>query len=307
MNIIFFTKRHGKAVRIDLTQPTGLLLTGALLTALCAGLLYGGYRLGAAGIGAGDGTASGWQKQLHQQQAELERAKRTAQANLNALAMRLGQIQAHVIRLDALGRRLAQMANLNKREFNFDQPPGEGGVENPSDLQQQNVPNFLQELDQLSRQVKLQEQMLGVLETALLNKRLRQQIVPAGRPVKDSWISSGYGYRIDPFTGLRAFHPGIDFAAPFGAPVHAVAAGVVVWSGPMDGFGNAVEINNGNGYSTLYGHNSKTLVKVGQIVRKGQLIARVGSTGRSTGPHVHFEVMYHGKPINPRRFVMATR
>ena len=307
MNIIFFTKRHGRAVRIDLTQPAGLLLMGALLTALCASLLYGGYWLGATGIGPGDGTAGVWRKQLHQQQAELERAKRTAQANLNALAMRLGQIQAHVIRLDALGRRLAQMANLNKREFNFDQPPGEGGAENPSDLQQQSVPNFLQEMDQLSSQIKLQEQMLGALETALLNKRLRQQIVPTGRPVKDSWISSGYGYRIDPFTGLRAFHPGIDFAAPFGSHVHAVAAGVVVWSGPMGGFGNAVEINNGNGYSTLYGHNSKTVVKVGQIVRKGQLIALVGSTGRSTGPHVHFEVMYHGKPINPGRFVMATR
>ncbi|HET7676060.1 MAG TPA: M23 family metallopeptidase [Gammaproteobacteria bacterium] len=136
-----------------------------------------------------------------------------------------------------------------------------------------------------------------------MHRNLHQEMQPSGRPVKGGWISSYFGRRVDPITGRMGFHPGIDFAGKLGSPVHAVAAGVVTWAGPWFGYGNLVEIDDGSGYATRYGHNEKILVKVGQTVAKGQVISLMGSTGHSTGPHVHLEVLYHGREINPLKFV----
>jgi murein DD-endopeptidase MepM/ murein hydrolase activator NlpD len=175
----------------------------------------------------------------------------------------------------------------------------------PGSAQHTGVPDFLASLDQLSAQVKDREQQLAVLENLLMSRNVQQAAEPAGAPVAGGYVSSVFGMRIDPFTGELAMHSGMDFAGSEGEAVEAVAAGVVTWAGPRAGYGNLVEIDHGNGYATRYGHNETILVQVGDVVKKGAHIALMGSTGRSTGPHVHFEVLYNGTPINPARFVKA--
>ena len=159
----------------------------------------------------------------------------------------------------------------------------------------------------LSAQLEDRNKQLHVLETMMMNRNLQAEVMPAGRPVTRGWLSSYFGMRTDPFTGRLAFHSGIDFAGRLNSDIIAVAAGVVTFAGPRNGYGNLVEINHGNGYSTRYGHSRKLLVKVGDTVKKGQVIAMMGSTGRSTGPHVHFEVLKNGHTIDPKRFIQASR
>jgi murein DD-endopeptidase MepM/ murein hydrolase activator NlpD len=211
-------------------------------------------------------------------------------------------MNAHVIRLDALGRRLTEMANLDKGEFNFDSPPALGG---PEGLVEGAVAStdLTAMLDDLTRQIKDRERQLSVLESMISTRNLSRQIVPGGRPVTQGWISSYFGHRADPFTGRKAFHRGVDFAGPAGAQVVAVASGVVTYTKERFGYGKTVEINHGNGYVTRYAHNQKVLVGIGETVKKGQPIALIGSTGRSTGPHLHFEVLKQGRAVDPMSFV----
>jgi Membrane proteins related to metalloendopeptidases len=158
-------------------------------------------------------------------------------------------------------------------------------------------------LDDLTRQIKDRERQLSVLESMISTRNLSHQIVPGGRPVTQGWISSYFGHRADPFTGRKAFHRGVDFAGPAGAQVVAVASGVVTYTKERFGYGKTVEINHGNGYVTRYAHNQRVLVNVGDTVKKGQPIALIGSTGRSTGPHLHFEVLKQGRAVDPMSFV----
>jgi murein DD-endopeptidase MepM/ murein hydrolase activator NlpD len=248
-----------------------------------------------------------WKQTISEQQAALEETKRNAQAHIDALSQRLGQLQAHVLRIDALGQRLTKMAKLDKGEFNFDQPPPQGGPENASELQSADTQQVTQTIDDLSRQLQDREDQLSVLETMMLHSNLRAQVSPAGRPIKGGWLSSYFGYRNDPFTGKREHHNGVDFAGKLGSDIIAVAAGVVTWSGDRYGYGNMVEIDHGNGYVTRYAHNQKNLVKVGDKIAKGQLIAKMGSSGRSTGPHVHFEVLRNGRVVDPLKHMQASR
>jgi len=169
------------------------------------------------------------------------------------------------------------------------------------------VPDFLKALEDLSSQLEDRSQQLAVLEDMMMNRKLDEEVVPAGRPITRGWLSSYFGMRTDPFTGRRAHHAGIDFAGKLGSDVVAVAAGVVTYAGKRSGYGNLVEINHGKGYATRYGHTREILVEVGQTVKKGQLIAKMGSTGRSTGPHVHFEVLYNGRAVNPIKYIHASR
>jgi len=238
----------------------------------------------------------------------VEAVAQDARSAVDALTLRLGDLQARIIRLDALGKRLVENGKLDKREFNFEQPPAVGGPEDMSALESMDLPDFIAVLEQLTRHVDSREQELAVLDTLLFDKTLRESTMPNGRPLQSAgYISSNFGKRTDPFHGRVAFHSGVDFAGPEGAKVVSVASGVVTWSGEHFGYGNLVEVDHGNGYVTRYAHNKRNLAKVGDVVKKGQPLALMGSTGRSTGPHVHFELLRNGTAIDPTNYLRAAR
>lgn len=307
MNLILITKRNGRPVTVDLGRPAGLaaLVIGGIAVAAALFTLgigwsywYGGYESRI--------RAEAWQQEFARQRTEIAEVRRAAQEGVDALAARLGQAQAHVLRLDALGQRLTRMANLDEGEFNFDAPPALGGPESDAGGEPVGLDDFVTALDDLNRQLDHREQQLQVLENLLLNRNLQRQVLPAGRPVTGGWLSSRFGMRNDPFTGQRAHHGGLDFAGRAGAPVVAVAAGVVTHSGDRYGYGTMVEINHGNGYVTRYAHNSENLVRVGDPVKKGDRVALMGATGRATAPHVHFEVLYNGRVVDPLKYIRST-
>jgi murein DD-endopeptidase MepM/ murein hydrolase activator NlpD len=229
------------------------------------------------------------------------------EANINALAARLAELQASSTRLDALGERLVQLGNLDPEEFDFSQPPPVGGPEMAIKNSHSSVSDIGDSISHLADVMSSQFTRLDALQLLLLDRNLEQERTPAGWPVKKGWISSGFGERNDPFTGKKAQHEGLDFAGTKGTEVLAVASGAVTWAGPRQGYGNLLEINHGNGYVTRYAHNSKLLVKAGDTVTAGQEIAEMGKTGRASSPHVHFEVLYQGKAVNPYKFVKQGR
>jgi len=248
-------------------------------------------------------------QELNNYKDNLQSTQKTVEENMNALAMRLGEVKSHVIRLDALGQRLIENAKLDKGEFDFENSPAQGGPERKNEItgETMSVPDFLATLDDLSAKMEHSSLQLGVLESMLMNRDLHNEVYPAGRPIKRGWVSSYFGYRTDPFNGRIAHHDGIDLAGKNGSEIIAVASGVVTWAGKRYGYGNLVEINHGNGYVTRYGHNANIDVKVGDTVKKGDTVARMGSTGRSTGPHVHFEVIRNGKVVDPMKYIRASQ
>ena len=252
-------------------------------------------------------VAGAWASEIEQQRVELAKTRTQAQEDAHALARRIAQLQAYVMRLDAAGARMTQIAKIDPGEFNFDKPPPLGGPEVDTGSQPAVLEDVIGSLDRLQKQLGDRERQMRVLEDLLLASKLEREIKPSGWPVAGGYITSGYGSRTDPFTGLRSNHPGIDFAAAEGSEVLAVATGIVAEAGEKNGYGELVEINHGNGYVTRYGHNSRLLVKVGDRVVKGQRIALMGSTGRSTGPHVHFELVLNGNTVNPEQYVQAAR
>lgn len=304
MNVIVFSKRIGRARQIELTRPLALAVTGAVVLTIVGGAFFAGLGLGTRGLLAEPAAqVVQWSQTLESQHAQIVATKQQLQEKLDALASRVGLMNAHVIRLDALGKRLTDMANLNKGEFNFDRVPAQGGPEGLLDGVAARAPDLMNMLDDLMRQIQDRERQLAVLENLIATRNLNRKIVPNGRPVMQGWISSYFGNRADPFDGRTAFHKGVDFAAPEGSEVVAVASGVVTWSRDRFGYGRVVEINHGNGLVTRYAHNQKALVNVGDTVQKGQPIALIGSTGRSTGPHLHFEVLKGGRAVNPMSFI----
>jgi len=308
MNVIFVGRKSGRVKQIDLQHP--VVIAAAVLLVL--GILGSAFSVG-VGLGARHGRSSSidqlgtWSADLLRQEAQIEDVKRVLQEKVNALAMRVGQMNANVIRVNALGKRLTRMANLNDGEFDFGNPPALGGSEAGADGQPAQIPNLTAMVDDLQTQLSSREQQLGVLENLILTRELNKQVYPEGRPVQDGWISSYFGRRADPFTGYSAVHKGLDFAGPEGTKVTSVAAGLVTYAGERSGYGEMVEINHGNGLATRYCHNEKILVKQGDMVRKGQEVALMGSTGRSTGPHLHFEVLRNGTQVDPLRFIGEDR
>ncbi len=306
MNIIVFNRQQGRARQFDLRSPLFVFVSLTVLLVVLGGAFAAGSFLGAHWAEAEPGRQlDRWSTELVRQRQDLESARRLLQQKVDALAMRVGQMNAHVIRLDALGKRITDMAGIKKGEFDFENPPPIGGldVSAANGAQPASVPLLTDMLDRLSSQLSDRERQLGALENLVQTRTLRHEVFPQGRPVQAGFISSFYGTRVDPFTGYTAFHPGVDFAGEAGSEVVAVATGVVTWAGEHLGYGNLVEITHGNGYVTRYGHNSKVLVKAGETVQKGQVLALVGSTGHSTGPHVHFEVLRDGSPIDPMAFI----
>lgn len=226
--------------------------------------------------------------------------------NLNVMAVKLGEMQAQLVRLDALGERLSSAAGIRPGDFRFGEIPGRGGALNsalpPHDL---SLGDLSRQLDFMAQQMETRSDLLGVLDSRMLDARVRQTLTPTVRPVDGSWNASGFGWRIDPITGQVALHEGIDFLAEAGTPIRAAAAGVVVTAEYHPAYGNMVEIGHAGDLLTRYAHTSKMLVKPGQLVKRGETIAEVGSTGRSTGSHLHFEVRHKGIAQNPARFLMA--
>lgn len=240
------------------------------------------------------------QAALAEQDARLESTRREAQRELNALAARLGELQAQANRLNALGDRLTRVAKLGDGEFDFNRPVGVGGAEAARDIATGELLGGMEGVEQDFRRSGSQ---LSVLDALLFDQALERNAMPSRSPVANSYITSGYGHRADPFGGGGQYHRGIDFDARTGDPVMTVADGVVSYSAWRSGYGNVVEVDHGNGFVTRYAHNSRNTVKVGDLVRVGQEIAKAGSTGRSTGAHVHFEVWENGRVHNPRKFL----
>lgn len=249
------------------------------------------------------------EQQVAGQDAQVAQIKRDAQRDLDALAVKLGQLQAQSIRLNALGERLTQVGKLDDGEFDFDEQPGQGGPEltTGADAPAYTLPASLGKgIDRLSGQFDTQQAQLEALRDMLLDRNIESSLRPTGMPVS-GYISSYFGGRPDPFSGHSARHTGIDIAAPKGTPVTAVAEGLITFAGQRNGYGDVIEIDHGNGYMTRYAHNSALVAHAGQRVRVGDVIARAGSTGRSTGSHVHFEVWLHDRVVNPLAYVRSHR
>lgn len=246
---------------------------------------------------------------LADQRQEARKTQEMVQGHLNAMALRLGELQAQMLRLDGLGERLAKVAGLKPQDLPSLQPgqiPGRGGAESSLPSRQLGVQEFADLVAQLGRQVEERTDQLGVLEALLVQDSANRKFLPTLAPVVDGWFSSNFGYRIDPITGMQSYHEGIDFPAETGTPVVAAASGKVVAAGYQSQYGKMLEIDHGNGLLSRYAHTSQVFVNEGDLVLRGQRVASVGSTGRSTGPHLHFEVRLNGVPQNPVRFLRSS-
>jgi murein DD-endopeptidase MepM/ murein hydrolase activator NlpD len=300
MHLTIYSSRRGDSRQINLLSIGPI----AVAVATVALAFTAGYFVSGDGkLKDATATADEMREEIAAQQAQLATREADARANLDALAVRMGQLSAHIVRLDALGRRLVSMADLADSEFNFDEPPARGGPETEEPGMSVESEELDTMLDELALQVDYRGDQLAVLEKLLASRRLSREQLPEGRPVSSGWLSSYYGKRTDPFSGKQKFHSGVDFAGNEGVDVLAVASGVVTWSGKRSGYGTMVEINHGNGLVTRYAHNKENLVEVGDTVKKGQVIGRMGKTGRATGPHVHFEVLKNGQKVNPLKYV----
>jgi len=298
MNIIFVGKFKGKPLRCQLDGSRQIIGCGFILSALAVFLVSAGYWYGNTHAAVNELVAL--EHDISKQKLLINQARQSAETELDALAARLGAMQANVIRLNALGQRLVRVAKLDAKEFDFESTPAYGG---PSEVESVASVDFNNVVSDLDKQLASREEQLDVLEEVIMNRQLRSESKPRGRPITKGWTSSYYGKRTDPFTGKLAMHKGMDFAGKEGSEVIAVANGVVTWAGDRYGYGQLIEINHGNGYSTRYGHNAELVVAVGDSVEKGQHIGNMGSTGRSTGPHVHFEVLKNDRQVNPAKFV----
>jgi len=244
---------------------------------------------------------------LADQREEAMRAQEKVQGHLNTMAVRLGELQAQVLRLDGLGERLARIAGLKPQELPSLTPgttPGRGGAESSLPARNLSINEFSDLVDKLGKQVANRSDQLGVLEALLVQNSANRQFLPSMAPVVDGWYSSNFGYRIDPFNGQQSFHDGIDFPAEVGTPIVAAASGKVIAAEWHVQYGKMVEIDHGNGLVSRYAHAATLLVKDGDLVVRGQRVATVGTTGRSTGPHLHYEVRLNGVPQNPARFLL---
>ncbi|WP_423928303.1 M23 family metallopeptidase [Dokdonella sp.] len=292
-----------------MSSRRGCVLVGSLLCSVFALFAGMGFALALFTVNPRDAAMRdlvALRAQIELQKGELGNVERDSQRNLDALAMQIGQLRAQATRLNALGDRLTQVGKLEDGEFDFATEPALGGPE--ESLGEISPPLPLGgDIENLRAEFERQEAQLGVLENLLFDRKIDNALLPTGMPVAHGYVASRYGTRTDPITGRQAVHLGVDFDVPMGSDILAVAEGVVTYSAVRNGYGNVVEIDHGNGYMTRYAHNSRNLAEVGTRVHVGQVIAKVGSSGRSTGPHCHFEVWLNGRPVNPMAYVRSTR
>ena len=309
MNIIIVANPNASTRILRLGNPGLRWLIGGLGMLLLLALLGLGSWLGATLFGPEQLRAElrAAQNELSAQKTEVGRLNEVMVRDMGAMAVKLGRLQAASTRMNALGERLAKLGKLDDGEFNFDSEPDIGGP-GPGAAPSLVAPEqFSSELVRLQLQMQQQTEQLGILERLLEDRSIDRSLTPTGIPLRTGYIASQYGNRHDPIDGSPEFHPGIDFDANLGDDVLAVAGGVVSFAGQKSGYGNVIEIDHGNGYVTRYAHNSRNLLSVGDPVRPGDVIAKVGSTGRSTGTHVHFEVWDNGRLVNPNPFIKGQR
>jgi murein DD-endopeptidase MepM/ murein hydrolase activator NlpD len=308
MKIIVLDRDGGRSTTLHFSQFSRRLLGAGL--ALFP-LLVGFAAYGVAKMAAPEAFSAQvalWQQQLSDQAEELESVEQKSQREIDALAARMAELQARLIRLDAMGERMVEVAKLDKGEFDFSRRPAVGGIAGDElEVGAYNIPSLSGTIDQLQKRLDERQRQLEVLDSLLADKKFSNEVKVSGWPVESGWISSHYGPRNDPFDGRRKMHEGMDFASREGAGVMAMASGVVTWVGNKEGYGMAVEINHGNGYLTRYTHNQENLLVMGDTVKKGETIALVGNSGRSTGPHVHFEVYKHGRVVDPATYIRRNR
>lgn len=302
MNIIIVSRRHGQTRTLASWVP--VFLSVAFL-GVFVGLGYVGYQLGASADNTvfDKESAAAWQETLDLQQTELSKVREYTEDQLQALTIRIAELQARLTRIDAVGERLVKVAKLDEGEFDFSEPPALGGPEETYSELAFQAPDFVNVIDELASRIDSREEQLSVLESLLGDRKIQNDTFIAGRPITRGWMSSRFGYRNDPFNGKIAWHDGVDFAGKEGSDIISVAAGVVTWAGPRYGYGLMVEVNHGNGFSTRYAHAKELKVEVGDIVKKNQMVAAMGSSGRSTGPHVHFEVRLNGRAVDPAKYI----
>lgn len=291
MNIPAWRRYASRPLTLRLTPMTLVTFTGTV--ALLSGAV------GVVGYAVGAKTAHPQPKVVV---TVPVKSTEDSEQQLKAMNERMAELQARLLQLDALGQHVAESAKLNNKEFDFGKGPTGGPLLDDLSLLADR-PNIELRLQELTQQVDHKEAQLQALDRLLAGKKQQENHYLANLPVRYGSITSTYGYRTDPFTGHAAFHSGIDFAGPEGTDIYAVAAGVVSYAGEKTGYGNAVEITHGNGYVTRYGHASRIWVKAGDRIAKDQLIAAIGSTGRSTGPHLHYEVLLNGHQIDPASYI----
>lgn len=310
MNIIFVGQDNGQSRTLHLTMRNIVLAVGTLCALSILAIwgvvaLFGIVTVDKEKVATVDREViARWQHQLVQQSTLVKDAKAESARQIDALTLRMGELQARLLRLDALGERITQEAHLDASEFDFSSQPALGGPEAVSTEKSYQEEELTNALDRIESQIQDREKQLQILEALFVTQSLQSEAFIAGRPIKSGWLSSRFGWRTDPFTGKRAWHAGIDFAGKVNTDIVAVASGVVTWASDRYGYGNLVEVTHGAGLATRYGHAKEITVKVGDVVKKGQVVAKMGSTGRSTGPHVHFEVMKGDRQINPEKYIL---
>jgi len=309
MNIIFVGKSHGKSKTFKLSGVFlgGLAVVGVVLL---SSLFFLGYQLNqsfnsdAPSLVLSEEVIEQWRADLEGQGAEVNHLQQQAKTRLDALTLTMGKMQARLLRLDALGQRLTEVAKLKNGEFNFSSEPALGGPIEGDSGASYTEPELAVSLQRIGKQIVNRSQQLEVIESLFARRNIQSELFIAGRPITWGWMSSPYGYRTDPFSGKRAWHGGVDFAGKEGSDIIVAASGVVTWSGERYGYGNLIEVSHGGGFSTRYAHCKELMVEVGAIVAKGQVVAKMGSTGRSTGPHVHYEVLKNGRTYDPKKYIL---
>jgi murein DD-endopeptidase MepM/ murein hydrolase activator NlpD len=291
--------------RVNLSSGS-VRLGATVLAVVVAALVYAGFHQG-----IGDAPLARSDDDFERdivlllQQREINEALAQARRELSRLSHRAGTLETRLVRVESLGQQVAGLADLDVREFRRAQPRP---ADTPPSVRAEpdvSAPGVLDSIVQLSARLDVLTPQLDTLEAALIVRRVEKRTEPKGRPVRNGWISSSFGHRTDPLTSRRAFHAGMDVAGRYKTPIIAVASGVVTESGVRRGYGNLIEIRHRRGLSTRYAHNAKNLVAVGDAVKRGDVVALMGSTGRSTGAHVHFEVLKAGQAVNPRSYVRS--
>ena len=278
-------------------------ILGFVAATVCVGLVFAGFLLKQSDF-VDAAVIETWRSKLSEQDDVVEQLREQSVARRQAVGRQIAEMQARLWRMEALASYMHETAGLPKDEFDFDAPVSQGGPLN-NEAQVLEVDNLDTQLASLSQRLKQRETELSILDQVLLGIYNDKGARPAGAPIVKGWMSSPYGERVDPISGKKAWHEGMDFAGAKGSEVIAVANGVVVFAGYRDGYGQLVEISHGKDLRTRYGHHEEVLVHAGQSVKRGDVIALMGNSGRSTGPHVHFEVLKEGRPVNPARYVNA--